>query len=151
MYTYRQARHSEIKYLLPMLKTLFAIEKDFIFDENHQRQGLELLLSSNTATVFVALWENTVIGMVTGQLLISTAQGGPSLLVEDLVVNTHHRRKGIATQLTKTVCAWGAQNGANRIQLLADKNNLEGLRFYTKQNWQTTELICLRKFNEFLT
>ncbi|MBN4048942.1 GNAT family N-acetyltransferase, partial [bacterium AH-315-N22] len=33
----------------------------------------------------------------------------------------------------------------SRFQLLADRSNNGGLRFYQKQNWQKTELICLRK------
>lgn len=147
MYKFRQAKQSDIVGLLPLLETLFGIEKDFIFDQEKQIQGLELLLTSATAEVIVASTEDMVVGMVTGQLVISTAQGGNSLLVEDLVVHTEHRRKGIATQLLQAVCHWGEKNGASRTQLLADKNNEAGLHFYARQEWLTTDLICLRKLH----
>ena len=41
--------------------------------------------------------------------------------------------------------AWAAGHGAQRLQLLADRDNAAGLDFYGKLGWQTTRLICLRR------
>ena len=145
-YSFRLAILDDIASLLPLLKTLFSIEEDFAFDEQKQRRGLELLLEKENAAVMVALDGNTIIGMVTGQLLISTAQGGYSLLVEDMVVLATYRRKKIATLLLENLSIWAMQNGASRMQLLADKDNNTGLKFYASSKWLSTNLICLKKF-----
>lgn len=45
-----------------------------------------MLIANQWATVLVAETSGKVVGMATGQLTISTAEGGPALLVEDVVV-----------------------------------------------------------------
>lgn len=40
---------------------------------------------------------------------------------------------------------WCYQQGATRIQLLADRENEPALRFYAKLGWEKTQLICKPK------
>lgn len=133
--------------LVSLLKILFSIEEDFIFNEDFQRQGLQLMLDSNHGCVLVAENKGQVIGMCSGQLTVSTAEGCQSLLVEDVVVHEDFRGKGIGRQLMDAIARWGKEHGASRLQLLADRNNGPALQFYKKIGWQGTELICLRKRN----
>ena len=86
--------------------------------------------------------------MVTGQLTISTAEGTTALLVEDLFVAVPYRKKKIATSLLQELGSWAFKNGASRMQLLADKNNESALEFYHKDGWQSTQLVCLRKYHK---
>ena len=72
--------------LVALLRQLFAIEEDFRIDEERQRRGLAMLLDNPQALILVAEAAGRVIGMCSGQLLVSTAEGGPALLVEDVVV-----------------------------------------------------------------
>lgn len=130
-----------------LLRELFAIEKDFIFDQHLQQRGLQLLLQSDSATIFIAVTDEEIIGMVTGQLLVSTAEGSNSLVIEDLVVKEGFRTNGAGTILLKKIDSWGGTKGARRMQLLADCTNTRALDFYQKNNWQKTQLICLRKYN----
>ena len=141
----RQADIADIEDLIVLLKVLFSIEEDFVFDEQKQRDGLQLILNNKNACVLVAELEGQVIGMCSGQLTISTAEGGPALLVEDVVVQQEYRYRGIARQLMDAVAKWGESKGASRLQLLADKHNEQGFDFYEKIGWQKTQLICLRK------
>ncbi|AGF76927.1 acetyltransferase [Desulfocapsa sulfexigens DSM 10523] len=141
----RQARKADLDELAGLLQQLFTIEEDFRFDAARQHRGLEMLLDRDGAVVLVAEKENNVIGMCTGQLMISTAEGGHSLLVEDVVVDEQWRGRGIGTGLLKALEDWGEKKKVSRYQLLADKSNDAGIRFYRKHNWQQTELICLRK------
>ncbi|MGB2831323.1 MAG: hypothetical protein WBC07_00085 [Methylotenera sp.] len=78
--TYGDAKKADIPFLANILSTLFNIEKDFYPDLTKQQNGLELLIKNNkTATIKVARnSKGKVIGMVTAQLVISTAQGTPS-------------------------------------------------------------------------
>jgi GNAT superfamily N-acetyltransferase len=130
-----------------LLQQLFGIEKDFHFDADRQRKGLELLLDSTRSVIMVAKEQDSVIGMATGQLVISTAEGGPSLLVEDVVVKVSRQNEGIGSKLLQGLGEWGAERGAGRMQLLADRTNSSALNFYHRQGWQLTQLICLRKFH----
>jgi GNAT superfamily N-acetyltransferase len=85
--------------------------------------------------------------MCTGQLVISTAEGGPAVVVEDMVVDPAHRRRGVGRSLMKAMAGWAAEQGATRLQLLADKNNPPALAFYERIGWQATALICLRQYS----
>ena len=89
-----------------------------------------------------------VIGMATGQLLISTAEGGLSLLIEDVVVAPSRQNRGIGSGLLAGLADWGATQGAHRMQLLADKMNTKALDFYRHKYWLQTQLICLRKYTK---
>lgn len=84
--------------------------------------------------------------MATAQLLISTAEGGPALTIEDVVVAPLHRRQGLARQLLAHLALWGESQGARRLQLLADRDNTLALLFYQRLGWRQTQLICLRAY-----
>lgn len=145
--TIRQGTRQDIPALAALLRLLFSIEADFAVDEERQRQGLELLLASPTDRVVVAAVDQQVVGMCSGQLIISTAEGGRALLVEDVVVDKKWQGQGIGKALMDSIAWWAAANGAGRMQLLADRNNAAALRFYEKEGWGQTQLICLRKYS----
>jgi ribosomal protein S18 acetylase RimI-like enzyme len=147
MITVRIAKPSDIPKLVELLKELFTIEADFDFDQEKQAHGLNLLLNSEKDCILVAelLSDNKVLGMCTVQTLISTAEGGPVGLLEDLVVAADFRHHGIGAKLLAEAVNWAECQGLKRLQLLADKNNLPALNFYEKQGWESTQLVCLRK------
>ena len=147
MITIRTAKPSDIPQLVELLKVLFTIEADFDFDPEKQACGLNLLLNSDKDCILVAelLNDNKVLGMCTVQTLISTAEGGPAGLLEDLIVDADFRHQGVGAKLLAEAVNWAECRGLKRLQLLADKNNLPALDFYQKQGWQSTQLVCLRK------
>jgi len=144
---YREATSADIPGMIMLLRELFAIEKDFIFDQHLQQLGLQQLLLSDSTIIFIAQAGEEIIGMVTGQLLVSTAEGSYSLVIEDLIIKKNFRANGAGTKLLKKIGSWGGAKGALRMQLLADCTNTRALEFYQKNNWQRTQLICLRKYN----
>lgn len=141
----RLGQLEDMEDLLPLLATLFAIEADFHFDADTQRRGLALLLAKTEAVVAVAEVAGRVVAMATGQLLISTAEGAPSLLVEDVVVRDQWRRQDLGRRLLSFLREWGLARGATRMQLLADRENQAGLAFYRRLGWQSSQLVCLRQ------
>jgi ribosomal protein S18 acetylase RimI-like enzyme len=147
MITLRTAKPSDIPHLVDLLRELFSIEADFDFDPEKQACGLTLLLNSEKDCILVAerLVDNRVLGMCTVQTLISTAEGGPVGLLEDLIVAADYRHQGIGEKLLTGAVNWAECRGLKRLQLLADKNNRPALRFYQKQEWESTQLVCLRK------
>jgi GNAT superfamily N-acetyltransferase len=86
-----------------------------------------------------------VIGMATAQLVVSTAEGGPALLVEDVVVRPETRGRGIGKALIARIEAWGRRLGATRLQLLADRDNTGSHGFYEACGFSPTNLVCLRR------
>ncbi|MGZ8136349.1 MAG: N-acetyltransferase family protein [Methylococcaceae bacterium] len=148
MITIRPAKPSDVAELVELLSELFSIESDFIFEPDKQRQGLQLLLENAGNCILVAELrsphDNNVVGFCTVQTLISTAEGGRVGLLEDLIIADGYRNQGIGKKLLGEAVRWGENQGLKRLQLLADKSNLPALEFYKKQDWQLTQLICLK-------
>jgi N-acetylglutamate synthase-like GNAT family acetyltransferase len=142
----RNAQSDDLDALVELLDELISVEADFAVDADRQRKGLSLLLDGcrKHRCVKVAEADGQVVGMCTAQTLISTAEGGPVALVEDMVVSAGYRRKGIGRQLIYSIEAWARQHGMTRLQLLADRTNFSALDFYDKIGWHPTQLICLR-------
>lgn len=145
-YSVRHARRHDIPSLVTLLQELFSIEQDFKFDPDKQTKALQLLLSDNRCCVFVALYKSKVIAMCSLQVVISTAEGGYVGLIEDLVVVSEHRGKGIGKQLLSFMEKWAEHRGLLRLQLLADSDNQKALEFYNAVEWSNTHLIGLRKY-----
>lgn len=141
----RPAKADDLGTLVDLLRMLFSIETDFDCDAARQHRGLAMLLAHEAAVIFVAEMAGQVIGMCSGQLTISTAEGGYALLVEDVVVAEPWRGKGIGRELIAALEQWAASRKVGRLQLLADRNNAAALEFYHELGWQPTELICQRR------
>ncbi|WP_242392989.1 GNAT family N-acetyltransferase [Anaeromyxobacter oryzisoli] len=142
----RPARPEDLDALVSLLAALFALEPDFRADPNRQRRGLARLLAEpERAAVLVAERDGAVVGMVTAQLVISTAEGAPSAWLEDLVVEAPARGGGVGRLLAGAIEEWARARGATRLQLLADRENAPALRFYARSGWRPTRLVCLRR------
>ena len=146
--TYNEAIETDIADLVSLLSVLFSIEKDFNPDLTKQQKGLELLLKNNvTATIQVARNSaGKIIGMVTAQLVISTAQGAASAWIEDMVVDAEYRGCGVGKELLQQTLAWAKTKGATRAQLLVDITNTDALGYYEHLKWESTQLQARRVF-----
>ena len=118
----RQARQDDVEQLVGLLRLLFAIEEDFSADTSKQRQGLELMLGNNSSRILVAEADDQVVGMCTGQVVISTAEGGPAILVEDMVVAPSHRGQGLGRELLSGLTDWARTQGATRMRSQVEGN-----------------------------
>jgi GNAT superfamily N-acetyltransferase len=142
----RHARSCDLDAMVALLAELFALEADFHADAARQRRGLSLMLEDRLRrAILVAEIGGQVVGMVTGQMLVSTAEGGATVLVEDMVVAETVRHRGIGRRLLRAVEEWSTARGASRLQLLADRENHPALRFYEARGWRGTRLVCLRR------
>lgn len=141
----RPAGQNDLAAMTRLLQELFAIETEFNIDPEKQRCGLQMLLDSPMAGLWVAERRGRVVGMVTVQLVVSTAEGGLSGLLEDLVVSSAYRRRGLGKALLSAAVQWARLQGARRMQLLADGRNVPAVIFYRKQDWLQTNMIALRR------
>jgi GNAT superfamily N-acetyltransferase len=143
----RSACFQDIPSLCDLLTDLFTLESDFAPSREKQENGLRQLLqqSPRSSVVLVAELERRVLGMCSVQTIISTAEGGPAGIVEDVVVHRECRGQGIGGSLLAAAMAWCTRQGITRMQLLADKANTPAVEFYFSRGWTGTGLICLRK------
>lgn len=142
------AKLEDIPALVELLAALFSIEADFKPNVAKQVQGLRMLiLSPETGVIKVARDANgLVIGMVSAQLVISTAQGAPSAWVEDMMITEQYRGMGLGRALLNEALAWAKQKGASRAQLLVDIENEPALGYYQHLGWETTQLQARKIF-----
>lgn len=137
----RKAGKDDIDALSALLGKLFSMETDFVVDREKQKAGLELFLAdSDDRIIFVALFDEVIVGMVTCQLVVSTAVGGYSILLEDMYIVDTFRQEGIGTLLIRAVQDWGDAKGALRIQLLMDERNRIADLFYRKTYFQGSHM-----------
>ncbi|MEE9344206.1 MAG: GNAT family N-acetyltransferase [Methylococcales bacterium] len=116
----RSIKHTDIKALICLLKELFEIEEDFVFEENKQSKGLGgcpgiEAVAREKDCVVLAEHVSGLIGMCTVQTLISTAEGGYVGLVEDMVVVNKYSGKGIGRQLILKIERRATSQGLTRL------------------------------------
>jgi GNAT superfamily N-acetyltransferase len=142
----RAATAADLDSLVRLLGLLFSIEADFRPNPPRQRHGLLLMIEEpERRVVLVADRAGAIIGMVTVQLVVSTAEGAPSAWVEDMVVDEKARGGGVGRRLLQAAERWARGRGATRFQLLAYRANLPAHRFYRRMGWCGTQLVCLRR------
>ncbi len=139
---------SDVPTLVALLAGLFALEADFEPDAVRQARGLGMLLARPAhAVILVARSaDHGAVGMVTAQLVVSSAEGALSAWIEDVVVRPDHRGRGIGRALIDAVLEWSRGRGATRAQLLADRSNVPALAFYRRLGWSPTRLDAHRIF-----
>lgn len=143
-----RASAPDIPALVELLNELFTLEQDFHPDPQPQARGLALLLEHpDRAVVLVARSEDGhILGMVSAQLVISTAEGAPSAWIEDLIIQPRYRGQGLGRQLLQHALAWASAAGATRAQLLLDLDNRPAIGFYNTLGWQPTRMGARRLY-----
>lgn len=143
-----EAKLEDVPALVGLLSELFNIEADFKPDTGKQVKGLQLLMNATDRSVIKVARDtnNSVVGMVTAQLVISTAQGAPSAWIEDMVVSSSFRGGGVGRALLQAAQDWAKAKGATRMQLLVDTENLPAVGYYHHLGWESTQLQARRLF-----
>lgn len=139
------ADRSHVPALASLLEELFSLEPDFTPNAPKQARGLLLIIDHpERGRIFVARLNNEVIGMATALFTVSTAEGGPVVLLEDVIVACPYRGKGVGDLLVRHVLAWARKNGFLRVTLLTDRDNAGALRFYESNGFKRSGMAVLR-------
>jgi len=146
--TIRDACEKDVPQLVDLLNDLFTIEVDFKPNIERQTMGLKMLVAQPSYGVIkiASITDGPIIGMVSAQLVISTAQGNYSAWIEDMIVANAYRHRGIGKQLLQSAIDWAKDKGATRAQLLVDIENESALGYYQHLGWQSTQLNARRIF-----
>ena len=136
----------DIDAMADLLHELFTLESDFRPQRAKQLAALSWLLAHPAhGRLFVARAGGQVVGMVNALISISTAEGGPVLVLEDVILAASHRRGGHGRQMVEHVLAWARSQGMRRVTLLADKDNAAALRFYEKLGFEESAMVVRRR------
>lgn len=135
-----RAKEKDLKEMAALLSLLFAIETDFEIDFDKQLAGIKRLYGHEGCDLLVARHDNAVVGMVTMQRLISSAEGDFIGQIEDLVVKEDYRKMGVGSRLINRMRAIAQEYGYKRIQLAADVDNANALQFYNRRGLRRTHL-----------
>lgn len=142
----REATVEDMSAMVGLLGELFSLEPDFSGDLEKQQVGAELLLQNDQGGVMVAEIDGSVVGMVTSQFYVSTAEGAKCGFIEDMVVSEKFRGQGIGALLLTAIEEWSFANGATRVVLHVDMDNETAQAFYQKQGWKRNRQLSFWKF-----
>lgn len=141
----RRAQQGDITGLVALIASLFEQEQEFAPDASAQRSGLDLLLgASGRARILVAERGSRLVGMVTLQLVVSTALGAPVGLLEDMVVDPTARGQGVGGALVAHIVEEAELLGCRRITLLTDGDNTAARRFYERHGFVQSSMSAMR-------
>lgn len=140
------ASEDDLPQLADLLAELFALESDFQPDREKQMRGLRLILNDPAiGRLFVLRVDGKVTGMANALITISTAEGGPVVLLEDIIISGTYRGMGLGRRLFDHVVAWAQGQGMTRVTLLADGDNRSALAFYDNLEFELSNMVVLRK------
>ena len=140
------AADADIDAMADLLHELFTLESDFRPQREKQLAALRWILDHpDHGRLFVLRDAGRVIGMANALISISTAEGGPVLILEDVIVAASHRGGGHGRRLVEHVLAWAAAEGMSRVTLLADRDNASALRFYRTLDFEESAMVVRRR------
>jgi len=141
----RAAAAQDLPQLVELLGVLFAQEAELSPDPDKQRRALELILADpSRARIYVAHEAGLVIAMVALHFTISTAEGGKVAALEDCVVHPEHRGRGIGKALLGYALEQVRAEGALRVMLLTDGDNMRAQSLYRKLGFRPSSMLAMR-------
>ncbi len=137
---------ADVPELVELLRILFKQEHDFVADKARQAGGLfQIINSPETGIIFVARSERgEVVGMVMLLYTISTVEGGPVGLLEDMMVRPDVRDIEIGKALLEAAIDHARARGLLRITLLTDCDNTGAQRFYARHGFIKSDMTVMR-------
>jgi ribosomal protein S18 acetylase RimI-like enzyme len=140
-----EATLADVPQLAGLLAILFTHEVELAPDPVKQENALRLILGQpEQGRIYCAREGERVLGMVSILFTISTAEGGRSAWLEDMVVHPEHRNRGLGENLIQHALHGAQRLGCTRITLLADGINEGAMRFYERAGFLRSAMVPFR-------
>ena len=137
---------ADLDAMADLLGELFTLESDFQPQREKQLAALRWILDHpDHGRLFVLRDAGRVAGMANALIGISTAEGGPVLILEDVVLAASERGAGHGRRLVEHVLRWAASEGMSRVTLLADRDNAGALAFYAGLGFEESAMVVRRR------
>jgi GNAT superfamily N-acetyltransferase len=131
--------------LTELLRQLFTQEIEFAPDNEAQRQGLaEILSNPAIGIILVARDAGAVKGMANILFSVSTALGARVAILDDFVVTSDWRGRGIGGELITRAIALARDHGCKRLSLQTDRLNTDAQRFYARYGFVASTMVPMR-------
>lgn len=135
----------DLPLMAELLADLFGHGADFRPDQAKQLRGLRLILEQpNRGRIFVLRNNERIIAMVNLLFTISTAEGGPVIILEDFVVHATHRGQGYGGKLLQYVIDFAKKKKFLRISLIADRAESRVPAFWRRHGFVESEMVTMR-------
>ncbi|MCP4982320.1 MAG: GNAT family N-acetyltransferase [Gammaproteobacteria bacterium] len=135
----------DIPQLCELLESLFVQEAEFTPDREAQTKGLVAVIDGkDVGDILVVRRKGRIIGMVNLLYTVSTALGERVALLEDMVVATDARQRGIGSKLIRHAIEFARGKGCRRITLLTDDDNEGAHRFYQRHGFSRSSMVSFR-------
>lgn len=139
------ARIGDLPQLVELLALLFAQEAEFNPNTAKQERALRLILEHpKTGTIYVAREGKQVLAMVSVLNCVSTAEGGPAGLLEDMVVRPEARGRGVGKALLDHAIDQSREKGLLRLTLLTDSDNATARGLYSQAGFVSSPMRPMR-------
>lgn len=140
------AQPADLEAMAGLLSELFAQEADFRPDPDRQRRGLRLILDNPAlGRLFVLRVAGGVAGMANALITVSTAEGAPVMILEDVIVSARYRGNGLGKRLIEHVIAWAREEGMVRVTLLTDADNYRAQATYGRLGFSLSAMRVMRR------
>ena len=140
-----KATHSDIPALVELLNSLFEQEAEFEPNSETQSKALsKIILDPKIGIILIAKDDDKILGMVNLLFTESTALGSKVALLEDMIVLSSSRGRGIGSQLIDYAISEAKKAGCKRITLLTDIENTKAQSFYQKKGFVKSKMTPYR-------
>lgn len=132
--TIREASAGEEKDLIALYESLFERPgyEPPGWDPGAAAQRLAAAIESPGSLVLVAEDDSTPAGLLCAYLDIASVRYGQRCWIEDLVVDSERRSRGIGARLIDTARDWAREQGATHIELDTGLARTDAQRFYDR-------------------
>ena len=140
-----KATHLDIPELVELLNSLFEQEAEFEPNSETQSKALsKIILDPKIGIILIAKDDDKILGMVNLLFTESTALGSKVALLEDMVILSSSRGRGIGSQLIDYAISEAKKAGCKRITLLTDIENTKAQSFYQKKGFVKSKMTPYR-------
>ena len=140
-----KATHSDIPALVELLNSLFEQEAEFEPNSETQSKALsKIILDPKIGIILIAKEDDKILGMVNLLFTESTALGSKVALLEDMIVLSSSRGRGIGSHLIDYAISEAKKAGCKRITLLTDIENTKAQSFYQKKGFVKSKMTPYR-------
>jgi GNAT superfamily N-acetyltransferase len=142
---FTKAIPSDIPDLVELLKALFDQEAEFEPNSEVQRKALsKIILEPKIGIILVSKVDEKIVGMINLLFTQSTALGSKVAILEDMVVLSKYRGKGIGSRLIDYAVGEAVKEGCLRITLLTDFENTKAQSLYQKKGFVKSQMTPYR-------
>ncbi len=138
----RPATPEDIPRLAELLGILFEGEDEFYANPAAQEEGLrQIIADPSVGQILVSHEGAQILGMANVLFTVSTFLGTRVAILEDLIIDPDHRRRGQGAALTDAAISMARGAGCRRIALVTDRDNATARALYRKIGFLESTMI----------